>query len=243
MFYAQEVAQQHGSPYVHPQHLIHGCLKEESTAVKVLLAIEIEPQYVLDQLRFVEEGKSPSSDMTLTPQSKRAIDLAYQLARELKHDYIGTEHLFFGSIEALRDSSLQAYPFGFDIEAYKAKTAELTEERPRAQDPPRRSPSFGPVSAINLVSAILNDNHAEAHEYLRKIGLNAHQIYELVVNYLKTNPISLDARLSRASDVAAMLDQPMTSKHIAFAILDLVLDDEHREFAFKALGGNPPEDG
>ena len=28
-----------------------------------------------------------------------------------------------------------------------------------------------------------------------------------------------------------------------FAILDLVLDDEHREMAFNALGGNPAEEG
>jgi Clp amino terminal domain, pathogenicity island component len=243
VFYAQEVAQQHGSGYVGPQHLVFGCLKEESTASKVLLGLGIEPQSVLDQLQFIDEGKSHLADMTLNPRAKRAIDCAYELARELGHNYIGTEHVFFGSIEAMRESSSEAYPFEIDIEAYKFKTLELTSDRPNAQVATRVSPSLGSVSAVNLVSAILADNRSEAHEYLRKIGLNAHQIYELVVNYLKTAPISLDARLSRASDVAAMLDQPMTSKHIAFAILDLVLDDEHREIAFNALGGNPPEEG
>jgi Clp amino terminal domain, pathogenicity island component len=243
VFYAQEIAQQYGSAYVSPQHLIYGCLKEESTASRVLLGIGIEPQSVIDQLHFVEEGRSPIADMTLNPRAKRAIDFAYHLARELGHKYIGTEHVFYGSIEAMRESSSEGYPFAIDIEAYKSKTLELTADRKDVQVQPRLTAPIGTVSPINLVSAILGDDKAEAHEYLRKIGLNAHQIYELVVKYLKTAPISLDARLSRASDVAAMLDQPMTSKHIAFAILDLVLDDEHREIAFRALGGNPPEEG
>src|SRR6185436_16619218 len=37
-------------------------------------------------------------DMTLTPRAKRVIDLAYDEARNLNNNYIGTEHLLLGLI-------------------------------------------------------------------------------------------------------------------------------------------------
>jgi ATP-dependent Clp protease ATP-binding subunit ClpC len=40
----------------------------------------------------------PNQDMTLTPRAKRVIDLAYDEARNLNNNYIGTEHLLLGLI-------------------------------------------------------------------------------------------------------------------------------------------------
>src|SRR6185369_11868651 len=37
-------------------------------------------------------------DMQLTPRAKRVIDLAYEEARQLNNNYIGTEHLLLGLI-------------------------------------------------------------------------------------------------------------------------------------------------
>ena len=243
VFYAQEVAQQYGSAYVEPKHLIHGCLRDDSTAIEVLRAIGIERQSVIEQLALTSEGDHHGSDMTLTPKSKRAIDLAYQFARELKHSYVGTEHMFLGSLAALKVDESVAVVYGVNLEAFLEKTREVTLGRTGPIQPSRSEPPPGGESAANLISAIINDSQAEAHDYLRELGLTAHLLHELAVHYLKASPISIDARLTRASDVASTLDQPMTSKHIAFAILDLVLDDERREVAFEALGGTPPEEG
>src|SRR5438132_11095060 len=37
-------------------------------------------------------------DMQLTPRAKRVIDLAYEEARQLNNNYIGTEHLLLGLV-------------------------------------------------------------------------------------------------------------------------------------------------
>src|SRR5207247_2542731 len=37
-------------------------------------------------------------EMQLSPRAKRAIDLAYEEAQAMSHDYIGTEHLLLGLI-------------------------------------------------------------------------------------------------------------------------------------------------
>jgi ATP-dependent Clp protease ATP-binding subunit ClpC len=37
-------------------------------------------------------------DMELTPRAKKAIDLAFEEARQLNNNYIGTEHLLLGLI-------------------------------------------------------------------------------------------------------------------------------------------------
>ena len=47
--------------------------------------------------RQVTRGEGASSkDMQLTPRAKRVIDLAYDEAKQLNNNYIGTEHLLLG---------------------------------------------------------------------------------------------------------------------------------------------------
>lgn len=100
MFYAQEAAQKYGEGYVSTEHMLLGLLREENCAMKILERMGIEPRKVITEVeKNLPVGDAKQiTDMSLTPRSKRAIDLAYDEARNFGHNYIGTEHLLLGLI-------------------------------------------------------------------------------------------------------------------------------------------------
>ena len=101
VFYAQEEAQKFGEGYVSTEHLLLGILREDhSSAGQVLTAAGISAIKVrlAVESQLPKGDARPPQDMTLTPRAKRVIDLAYDEARHLNHNYIGTEHLLLGLI-------------------------------------------------------------------------------------------------------------------------------------------------
>jgi len=101
VFYAQEEAQKYGEGYVSTEHMLLGITREPNCqGAKVLQQCGVSLTKVREEIeKVLTPGESkPSQDMTLTPRGKRVIDLAYDEARNLMHNYIGTEHLLLGLI-------------------------------------------------------------------------------------------------------------------------------------------------
>lgn len=101
IFYAQEEAQRFGEGYVATEHMLLGIVRDsDSTAARVLDRLGVD----LAKIKFEVEKQLPkgeprnSPDMSLAPRAKRVIDLAYDEARRLDNNYIGTEHLLLGLI-------------------------------------------------------------------------------------------------------------------------------------------------
>ena len=93
VFYAQEEAQKFGEGYVSTEHLLLGLVREsDSVAARVLDQLGIS----LAKIKREVEEQLPRGDhksgqeMALTPRAKRVIDLAYDEARNLNNNYIGT---------------------------------------------------------------------------------------------------------------------------------------------------------
>ncbi len=101
MFYAQEEAQKFGEGYVSTEHLLLGLVREsDSVAARVLEKLGVSLNRIRAEVeKQLPRGDArPAQDMTLTPRAKRVIDLAYDEARNLNNNYIGTEHLLLGLI-------------------------------------------------------------------------------------------------------------------------------------------------
>lgn len=101
VFFAQEEAQKFGEGYVSTEHLLLGLVREsDSVAARVLEKLGVS----LNKIRTEVEKALPrgeggkTSEMALTPRAKRVIDLAYDEARNLSNNYIGTEHLLLGLV-------------------------------------------------------------------------------------------------------------------------------------------------
>ena len=141
VFHAQEAAQKTHSAYVGPEHLLLGILREEdSAAVRALGRMGVKvPQLQKDVEKVigVHVGVGDGSGMTLTPSAKRCIDLAYDEARHLKHDYIGTEHLLLGILK-LREGIPSKIFFDHKVELEPLRKEVLglvARDRPHAIKP------------------------------------------------------------------------------------------------------------
>ncbi len=101
VFYAQEEAQKFGEGYVSTEHLLLGLVREsDSVAARVLDKLGVSLGRIRSEVeKQLPRGDArPSQDMTLTPRAKRVIDLAYDEARNLNNNSIGTAHLLLGLI-------------------------------------------------------------------------------------------------------------------------------------------------
>ncbi|MCE1246576.1 MAG: ATP-dependent Clp protease ATP-binding subunit [Firmicutes bacterium] len=99
---AQEEAQRLGNNYIGTEHLLLGIISEgESVAAKVLENLGISLQKVRSEVEaIVGKGTKPGNqEMVFTPRAKRVIELAFEEARNLSHNYIGTEHLLLGLVK------------------------------------------------------------------------------------------------------------------------------------------------
>jgi len=147
VFFAQEEAGRLGENYVSTEHLLLGLVREsDSVAARILDRMGVSPARIRSEVeRQVTRGDGRiGQDMQLTPRAKRVIDLAYDEARNLNNNYIGTEHLLLGLIregEGMAARVLQR--LGVDLERTRrevmnlqdGETTAITATRARSKTP------------------------------------------------------------------------------------------------------------
>ncbi len=99
--YAQEEATRLNHNYIGTEHLLLGLIREEEgLAAQVLRELGIEQTRVRQVVEdIVGRGQASAGQrLSLTPRTKRVIELAVDEARRMGHNYIGTEHLLLGLV-------------------------------------------------------------------------------------------------------------------------------------------------
>jgi ATP-dependent Clp protease ATP-binding subunit ClpC len=98
LHYAQEVARKFRHDYVGTEHILLGLLLEKSgIAGQVLAQLGLTPENVGRTMEnLVGMGSQDVTEMSLTPRTKRAMELAVSEANRLGVNYIGTEHILLG---------------------------------------------------------------------------------------------------------------------------------------------------
>lgn len=129
VFYAQEEALNFGEGYVSTEHLLLALLRDpDSVAARVLtqLGLDLQRLRVEIEKQLGKGTASPNHDMTLTPRAKRVVDLAFDEAREVNNNYLGTEHLLLGLIrEAEGVAGRTLENFGVTLSSARAAVALL----------------------------------------------------------------------------------------------------------------------
>ncbi len=86
-----------GHRYIGSEHIVAGLIKEGSgVAAKVLEKADITEEKVTDKIVELTGSNEPldaETELPLTPRTKRVLQLAAIEARDMGHNYIGTEHL------------------------------------------------------------------------------------------------------------------------------------------------------
>jgi ATP-dependent Clp protease ATP-binding subunit ClpC len=129
---AQEEAQRLNHNYIGTEHLLLGLVREENgVAVRVLRDLGVDPRQVRERVeRTVGRGqRAMYGKLSLTPRTKRVIELAVDEARRLGHHYIGTEHLLLGLVregEGVAVDVLKA--LGVSLDKVRSQTARVMME-------------------------------------------------------------------------------------------------------------------
>jgi len=135
---AQEEARNLNHSYIGTEHILLGLVREEEgVAARVLTNLGIGLGKVRSAVEFIiGRGEKPGSGETgLTPRAKKVIELAIDEARQMGHNYIGTEHLLLGLLregEGVASSVLDS--FGITLEKARGETQHvLTQGTPKAR--------------------------------------------------------------------------------------------------------------
>ena len=97
---AREEAGRSGHNHVSSEHLLFGILQDgEGVATVVLqrLGLQIETVQAEVKRALAKLPKTPAyNEIPFTPQAKRVLELSIEESQQLRHNYIGTEHLLLG---------------------------------------------------------------------------------------------------------------------------------------------------
>ena len=98
---AQEEARLLNHNYIGTEHLLLGLIHEgEGVAATALESLGISLEAVRAQVEeIIGQGQSaPTGHIPFTPRAKKVLELSLREAKQLGHNYIGTEHILLGLI-------------------------------------------------------------------------------------------------------------------------------------------------
>ncbi|NQT22768.1 MAG: ATP-dependent Clp protease ATP-binding subunit [Candidatus Omnitrophica bacterium] len=127
---AKEEAKRFNHDYIGTEHILLGLVREgEGVAAAVLASMGLSPGKIrIEVEKFVQPGPSTiiQGDIPFTPKAKKVIELAMDEARNLGHNYIGTEHLLLGLIrEGEGVASQVLMSLGLDLDRVRMEVMNL----------------------------------------------------------------------------------------------------------------------
>jgi ATP-dependent Clp protease ATP-binding subunit ClpC len=143
---AQEEARLLNHNYIGTEHILLGLIHEgEGVAAKALQLLEISLEAVRAEVEeTIGPGiQTPTGHIPFTPRAKRVLELALGEARQLGHDYIGTEHLLLALIREGEGVAAQVLTkLGADLDRVRAEVVAVGESRHESEPATTSACSF-----------------------------------------------------------------------------------------------------
>src|SRR5881296_2371082 len=144
---AQDEAIRFNHNYIGTEHLLLGLVREgEGVAARVLDSLGVELSKVRTAVEFIigrGDSTTSPSEITLSPRTKKVIELAIDEARKLGHSHVGTEHLLLGLVregEGIASGVLES--LGVSLEKVRHQViATRGQQHPRRRKRQRRAES------------------------------------------------------------------------------------------------------
>jgi ATP-dependent Clp protease ATP-binding subunit ClpA len=99
---AQDEAIRFNHNYIGCEHLLLGLIREgEGVAARTLHSLGVDLSKARTAVEFIigrGDSTTVPSEITLSPRTKKVIELAIDEARKLGHSWVGTEHLLLGIV-------------------------------------------------------------------------------------------------------------------------------------------------
>ena len=160
---AQEEAERSHHSYIGTEHLLLGVLRnQDGLAYRVLDAFDVRIEDVRETIESVLGRNERTIIQQLVPTSrvKKVIELSFEEARRMGHEYVGTEHLLLGLM--IEGEGIAAKVLS-DLGVTLAKVRDEIERQlgsgaaPEALSTPHtaRAPRSGPASDLENLEALL----------------------------------------------------------------------------------------
>jgi len=124
MGYSRQESQRYNHEFIGTEHMLLGLAAEGTgTACDVLRVLDIDRKRIRKEIdKLVTHGTTmvTMGQLPFTPRARKALELAYEEASNLGHNYIGTEHLLLGLIRERE---------GIAAEVLRALKVELDDVR------------------------------------------------------------------------------------------------------------------
>jgi hypothetical protein len=126
---AQEEARMLDHNYIGTEHLLLGLIHEgEGVAAKALESLGVSLEAVRREVvEMIGRGQeAPSGHIPFTPRAKNVLELSLREARQLGHEYIGTEHILLGLVREADGVAAQVLvKFGADLNRVRQQVIQL----------------------------------------------------------------------------------------------------------------------
>ncbi len=128
---AREEAARLHHEYVGTEHILLGLIREgEGVAAAVLQNLSIDLEEIQQKIEdTVKKGKAAAAtgpDLPYTSRAKKVLELAMSEARDLTHNYVGTEHLLLGLLREEKGIAAQVLTdAGINLDAARTETLRL----------------------------------------------------------------------------------------------------------------------
>ena len=152
---AREEAERLRHEYVGTEHILLGLIREgEGVAAAVLQNLSVDLDEIQQKIEdTVKKGKAAAAtgpDLPYTSRAKKVLELAMAEARDLTHNYVGTEHLLLGLLREEKGIAAQVLTdAGINLDAARAETLRLLgTDMPQAGGPAAAAggPAASPAS-------------------------------------------------------------------------------------------------
>ncbi|HUU43990.1 MAG TPA: ATP-dependent Clp protease ATP-binding subunit [Planctomycetota bacterium] len=162
---ANQEAQRFNHEYIGTEHILLGLVKEGSgVAANVLRNLDIDLKKIrIEVEKIVQSGPDTLSmgKLPYTPRAKKVIELAFEEARSLGHNYVGTEHRLLGllreqegvaarvlmnlglKLDDVREEVLNLLGATFDTESSQESPAGFPTEEDKTKSKTPALDSFG----------------------------------------------------------------------------------------------------
>lgn len=168
---AQDEAERLQHNYIGTEHLLLGLMREEGgVAGRVLRDLGLEQRRVEELVERLTRAstRTPSSQLDLSPGTKRVLELAVDEARRMGHHYIGTEHLLLGLVRQSEGVAIDVLKrLGVSPEEVRRQTRRVLQESPLQSNQPNPEESRSrrpPAGKTPLVDQLATDLTALAQE-------------------------------------------------------------------------------
>jgi ATP-dependent Clp protease ATP-binding subunit ClpC len=187
---AQEEARRLNHRYIGTEHILLGLVSEEGgVAMRVLQELGIKPEQVRSAIeRTVGKGTRPTfTQPTLTPRTKRVIEISVDEARKMGHHYIGTEHLLLGLVQEGEGVAVDVLRrLGASPEKIREQVTHLLQEVPARAGGKQQASSTPTMDQLGTDLTAL----ADAHKLDPVIGRQneIERVIQILARRTKNNP-------------------------------------------------------